>query len=383
MRFVSPLLKRVIYPSLAGAGYFRAVNRPGLAVITYHGVLPPNYKPIDHGFDGSLITAHAFRQQLRLLKAKYTVITPEQMRSWCRNESDLPRRAALITCDDGFHNNLTEMLPILQDEGLRCLFFVTGGSAGNERSMLWYEEFLLLLLRAPAGDFRISSAGIEISGFLGPREERRALWWSAVERLSQVDAESRAGFLRAAHSYFGMEKSLDYYLANYAEARRHFCLLTRAEVQQLAVAGMTIGAHTLTHPILAELPPELAWTEIVESRARLESVIGNKVWAFAYPFGDQSSVSPRVMAMVKQANFDAAFLNTGGGLGTELPLHAIPRVHVNAGMTLAEFEAHVSGFYESLQRRAGRSPQVGIWALDADSPDALRAQEPVSKPKTA
>jgi peptidoglycan/xylan/chitin deacetylase (PgdA/CDA1 family) len=383
MRFVSPFLKHVVYPSLAGAGYFRSVNRSGLAVITYHGVLPPNYQPIDQGFDGSLISAKAFRQQLRLLKRKYTVITPEEMWSWCRNESDLPPGAALITCDDGFLNNVTEMLPILQDEGLRCLFFVTGSSLGSERTMLWYEEFLLLLLRAPAGDFRISSAGIEISGVLGPREHRRTLWWNAVRRLSQVDADSRASFLHAAHSHFGMERSLDFYLANYAEAQRHFCLMTRAEVQQLAAAGMTIGAHTLTHPIMAELPPELAWTEVVESRARLESAIGKKVWAFAYPFGNESSVSARVVAMVKQANFDAAFLNTGGGLGTELPLHAIPRVHVNDGMTLSEFEAHASGFYGSLQRRAGRSPQVGLRAMDAYPPDTLHVQDPVSKAKTA
>jgi hypothetical protein len=53
-------------------------------------------------------------------------------------------------------------------------------------------------------------------------------------------------------------------------------------------------------------------------------------------------------------------MNVGGGLGTELPPHAIPRVHVNAGMTLSEFEAHVSGFYETLQRRVRGGPQPEV-----------------------
>jgi peptidoglycan/xylan/chitin deacetylase (PgdA/CDA1 family) len=251
-----------------------------------------------------------------------------------------------LTCDDGFLNNLTEMLPILQDEGLQCLFFVTGASTSDLPTMLWYEELFLLFLRAPAGDFKISAAGIEVGGVLAQREQRRALWWSAVKRLSQVDAESRESFLRAAHLHFGLERSLDYFLANYPETRRHFGLLTRADLQRLAGAGMTIGAHTLTHPILAQQPAELAWNEIVDGRALLESVIGKQIWAFAYPFGDASSVSPKVMAMVRQASFDAAFLNTGGGLGAELPVLAIPRVH--------EFEAHVSGFYESLRRGFGK-----------------------------
>jgi len=376
MRLVSPLLKRVVYPCLAGAGYFRRVTRPGLAVITYHGVFPPGYKPIDPGFDGSLITAETFRQQLRLLKTKYTVISPDEMLSWCRNGGELPARATLLTCDDGFLNNLTEMLPILQDEGLQCLFFVTGASISDHPTMLWYEELLLLFLRARAGHFKISASGIEVGGVLGEREQRRALWWNAVKRLSQVDAESREGLLHEAHLYFGMERPLDYFLATYPGTRRHFSLLMREELQQLVAAGMTIGAHTLTHPILAQQSPELAWTEIVESRARLESLIGKPIWAFAYPFGDESSVSPGVIAMVKQACFEAAFLNTGGGLGADLPLLAIPRVHVNAGMSLAEFEAHVSGFHESLRRRVRDSDDERRYSMSYTSDASVPSAKP-------
>jgi len=134
-------------------------------------------------------------------------------------------------------------------------------------------------------------------------------------------------------------------------------LLTRAELQELASAGMTIGAHTLSHPMLSQLPPELAYAEVSESRTRLESVLQKRVWAFAYPFGDPQSVTPRVLAMAKEARYEAAFLNFGGGLGTALPPYALPRVHVTAEMSLAEFEAHVSGFYERMHRVAGRGTQ--------------------------
>ena len=173
-----------------------------------------------------------------------------------------------------------------------------------------------------------------------------------------------------------MERPLDYFLATYPGTRRHFSLLTQAELQQLVAAGMTIGAHTLTHPILTQLSPELAWAEIVESRARLESVIGKPIWAFAYPFGDETSVSPRVIAMVKQACFDAAFVNTGGGLGADLPPFAIPRVHVNAGMRLAEFEAHISGFHESLRRRVRNSDDERHYSMLYTSDTSVPSAKP-------
>lgn len=354
MKIVSPLLKRLIYPCLAAGGYYNRVSRPGLAVVTYHGVLPPRSRSIDPGFDGSLITAQKFRQQLRLLKTKYSVISPEEMHAWCRKECELPPRAALLTCDDGFLSCLTEIVPILQEEGLRCLFFVTGASVNEQRTMLWYEELFLLLMRAPAGSFRISSDGIEIEGSLRDREQRRIVWWGMVQRLSQIEDDRRSSFLELAHAHFGLERSLDHYLATYPEAQRHFCLLNRNELLQLADAGMTIGAHTLTHPILAQMKPELAWSEIVEGRSRLEAALGKRVWAFAYPFGDDASISPEVVAMAKRAGFAAAFVNTGGGLGADLPLHAIPRVHVNADMNLTEFEAHVSGLYGWLRKEIGR-----------------------------
>jgi len=383
MRFVSPLLKQIVYPCLAGTGYLRTLAPTGLAVVTYHGVLPPEYTPIDSGFDGSLITAEVFRRQLRLLKRKYTVITPAEMHDWCRGERDLPPRAALITCDDGFLNNLTEMVPILQEEGLRCLFFVTGASAGEHRTMLWHEELLLMFLRAPAGNFEIEGAGIRLQGTLGSREQRRTVWWGAVKKLSHADAQAREQFMFAGHACFSMERSLEHYLATYPKAPRHFCLLTRPEVQQLAAAGMTIGAHSMTHSILSQLPRELAWAEMVECRARLESVIGKPIWAFAYPFGDADSTSPMILAMAKQAGFAAAFLNVGGGLGSELPLHAIPRVHVNSGMRLPEFEAHVSGFYESLQRRMGRAHRPELIEPDSSTSGPPPLPEPVSQPKIA
>lgn len=363
MRVVSPLLKRVVYPSLAAGGYFRAVTRPGLAVVTYHGVFPAGYKIIHPGFDGNRITAGVFSEHLRLLKRRYAVISPEDMRAWCRGEHKLPSRAVLLTCDDGSLNNLTEMLPILQGEGLRCLFFVTGASAGERRSMLWYEELFLVLLRAPVGEFQIDAAGVRAGRVIAGK--RQHLWWDLVKRLSQVNAETRQSWLQAACAQFGIERSPHLYWENYPQGERHFSLMTRAELQQLAAAGMTIGAHTLTHPILTQLPSELALNEIVESRSRLEAAVGREVWAFAYPFGDETSVTPEVVAMAQKARFEAAFVNTGGGLGAKLPWHAIPRVHVTNEMGLAEFEAHVSGFYQSFQRGVRGAPEGRNAVLDA------------------
>jgi peptidoglycan/xylan/chitin deacetylase (PgdA/CDA1 family) len=129
---------------------------------------------------------------------------------------------------------------------------------------------------------------------------------------------------------------------------RRFLALNQSELQQLADAGMCIGAHTLSHPMLSQSTPDVAWSEISECKHELEQVLGQEIWAFAYPFGDSFSVTSRELQMVKRAGFKSAFLNVRGGCGTQAPRFALPRVHIAGDMTLAEFEAHISGFHRSL-----------------------------------
>src|ERR1700685_2741019 len=101
MKIVSPFLKKVVYPSLSSAGIFHRASGSGLAVATYHGVVPQGYQRIDAGLDGNLVTADMLRQQLRLLKTRYSVITPEDALAWREGHGKLPRSAVLVTCDDG------------------------------------------------------------------------------------------------------------------------------------------------------------------------------------------------------------------------------------------------------------------------------------------
>ena len=126
--------------------------------------------------------------------------------------------------------------------------------------------------------------------------------------------------------------------------------------------GSEMCIRDSSHPMLSQLSQDGAWREISESKRSIEQALGQKVWAFAYPFGDSSSVTSREVQMARRAGFKAAFLNVSGGLGTETPKFALPRVHITADMSLVEFEAHISGVHRSLRelfRPAGLSAAVG------------------------
>jgi peptidoglycan/xylan/chitin deacetylase (PgdA/CDA1 family) len=347
MRLVSPFLKHVVYPGLSKAGYLRRAAGGGPAVLTYHGVLPAGYKTVDPGLDGNLLSADSFRRQMRFIRKKHNVISPTEFLCWCEGGHELPPRSVLLTCDDGLRSSLFEMVPILRELDLECLFFVTGASLSPTPTMLWYEELYLMFLAAPE-DFTLELLEIGLQAEVS-QQEKRPSWSDLVTKLSQYDLNRRRTLLARIRMQLGLSEQWDAEYRDDPVLSRRFLMLSLAELHQLREAGMSIGAHTLSHPMLSQSSDDVAWSEISECKRNLELALKQEILALAYPFGDSSSVASREMQMAKRAGFKAAFLNAGGGFGTQTPKFALPRVHITADLSLAEFEAHISGFHRSLQ----------------------------------
>jgi peptidoglycan/xylan/chitin deacetylase (PgdA/CDA1 family) len=351
------LMHRMVYPALASVGYFHSRASADVNVITYHGILPADYQRTDDFLDGALIGVQAFRSQLQLLKKHYNVISPEQLLAWLRQQESLPERAVVLTCDDGLLNHLTGVLPVLQEEGLKCLFFVTASFQDDLPSMHWYTELYLLLRDAPKQDGPALVQGITIPRLSDNLTQRRSLWVKLEKRLSRLGAMERRAFMDEAAGKLGLPPE---WLASYLEdpvLRNRFQKLRSRELKQLADAGMTIGAHTLSHPTLSEQSAELAHEEIFQCRAALERCLGRTVWAFAYPFGDPASAGAREYRMTEEAGYECAFLNVGR-TASELSRFSFPRIHVTSEMSLTVYEAHVSGVHDALRSRLRRNRKV-------------------------
>ena len=341
MRFISPILKKVVYPTLQLTGGLRLLApTTGVAVVNYHGVLPSDYRSHDALLDDNLVSQRTFEKQLRFLKAHYNLIRPDEFREWLLSGRALPPRSVLLTCDDGLLNNLTDMLPILQRQGVFGLFFVTGASCSESPGMLWYEELYHLLRTgdvAPADLERIVPAARN-----GSSPERfQSVWWTAVCNASRLGNESRSELLNAMRSKCKLAQS------EFEE--RRWRLLNAVELRKLCEAGMAIGAHTMTHPVLSQCSDEESYREIRDSKAQLESVLGQPAWAFAYPFGNTATMGDREIRLSQQAGFECAFLNTGGGFSDRSQPLRLQRTHVTAGTSIAELEAHMTGLHSNLQ----------------------------------
>jgi peptidoglycan/xylan/chitin deacetylase (PgdA/CDA1 family) len=341
MRFVSSILRRVIYPALYRVGWLERIAPPrDCTVVTYHGLIPADHSPIEEFLDANLVHPERFRQQLRFLKSHYRIIDPEDFRAWIEQGKVLPDRAVLVTCDDGLVNTLTDMLPILQDEEIPCLFFVTGASCSRTPGMLWYEELYHLMRSGQPGDTDLVPAndGADSSNAKGFVSR----WWNTVREASRLDSQTRADWMESLRSRCTLPQVLG--------SERRWRLLNLTELTKLADAGMSIGAHTLSHPVLTECSEQEARREIIESKTIIGSALGRPVWAFAYPFGNSSTVGDKDVRFAQEAGFTCAFLNVDNGGTKRSDPFVLSRIHITLAMGLPEFAAHLSGFHIRLQR---------------------------------
>lgn len=342
MRLVSPLLKHVVYPTLHHTGLLDDIPPIGdCTIVNYHGLVPPDHSQGDVFLDGNLVHPEVFRQQLRFLKMHYQIIHPEDFRAWVEQDKALPERAVLLTCDDGLVNGLTDMLPILQSENVSCLFFATAASCSDHPGMLWYEELYMLMRNRP-----LTGPGIELPVEDGSECSSsvpfQVRWWATVRRASQLDAKEREEWMARVRAHGGPRQDF--------RAERRWRLLNLAELKQLDQAGMSIGAHTVSHPVLSLCSENEARREIYESKVEIERSLGRPVWAFAYPFGDSSSTGERELRLAQEAGFSCAFLNVEQLDAAGSNTFALARTHVTSDMTLPEFAAHLSGIHVRLQR---------------------------------
>ena len=80
--------------------------------------------------------------------------------------------------------------------------------------------------------------------------------------------------------------------------------MDRTQIREWPSLGHEIGAHTLTHPRLSQIPLNRAREEICRSRQeKLEDLFGVAVTHFAYPYGDYSDA---VVGLVQEAGFQTA-----------------------------------------------------------------------------
>jgi len=321
------------------AGIRESIIRSGLESLYFtgaHKVLKPFV-----GGVGAILTLHHVRRPRpgRFQPNRLLEVTPEFLSRVVRDlrhskvefvgldemhrrlcEGDFSRRFVCLTFDDAYRDVKQWAYPILKEAGVPFAIYVPT-SFPDRLGELWW-----LALEAVIA--RNDHIGLQIDGRnrtfdCSTAAEKRALfdelyWWL---RALPTEAQMRSAIRNLAACYH----------VDIPAICDTLCM-DWAELAELAADPLvTIGAHTVNHPMLAKLPEQAVRSEMDLSRSIIEAALAVRPAHLSYPVGDRSSAGPREFAIAAELGFKTAVTTRPGVL---FPVHsrhltALPRISLN------------------------------------------------------
>ena len=276
-------------------------------ILMYHGVAPQ--------------VAAELATQLRYLARHFKVVSLGTMLDRIMNGSYPLADEIVLTFDDGLRNNLTVVYPILRELQLPATMFVCPALV-ESGEWLWNHEMRCRLQMLAIPDLaelrmKLLTRGTTVDAII---EWMKTLPLQQRRMAEAIIRQATAGFQPTA----AQKEAFD--VMNWNDLRSLDCDL------------ITVGSHTLSHPILTRLSGQEIEAEILESRRCLEQRLERKVDLFCYPNG---AYDRRAYQLVQKTYRAAVTTETGVIDGTDgLDVHRLPRIPSAENAALTAWRLH-------------------------------------------
>lgn len=244
------------------------------------------------------VSPERFRRQLQLIREHYPVVRFGD--DWAA----LDHPAVCITFDDGYADNVTKALPIIEELSLHATFFITTGMVGSMQEFWWDElERLLLISRERPSRLALQHQDLSVDFDTdSPSASRQA--YTALHRLLRpLPQAARERLLSQLRDWAGVT----------ATGRETHRALSTEQLRQLGTSPHAgVGAHTVSHDVLSTLPPGEQRRQIETSVIQLSDMLEQPVTTFAYPYGGRRDFTPVSLQICRDLGLARCAANVPG-----------------------------------------------------------------------
>jgi peptidoglycan/xylan/chitin deacetylase (PgdA/CDA1 family) len=288
-------------------GAWRHMNRHGISILMAHGIMDDgpgaSWRPL-----WSRIHVEQFERALRVLKDHYDFIglgEAAEILSGARPERP---HCMVLTFDDGYRNNFTHALPILERLGIPATFFVSTGFIGSGQRY-WIDRIDHAIQKLPSDRRREIKVGDTSIGLdFSSREALAASYTNLRLALKRTYGEDFDDVVNDIAEQ--LEQEAGYTVASLGDHDPWSGIITWDEARQAAERGMEIGSHTMDHVRLGLTDAQTVRAQLEGSRAAIELHTHRKCRSLAYPNG---SFTAAVANAAKDAGYECA-VSTQRGL---------------------------------------------------------------------
>ena len=287
-------------------------------VVYYHNVIEGPTSEVDR--QSSRLGGNRFAMHMRFLREHFHVVSVSEYLQRL-DAGELDPRCVCLTFDDAYAGVGEVAAPILAQLGIPATVFAISDSLDRPDRLMNYEELEAALHLTACEEVAVPELGF---GTLCLGSDKvNALFLKQVKTALKRVPESERSHIQGA-----LLERLDVApeklsVAGLPHARK----MTAEQLQALLSQGLwEVGAHTQSHRVLAQLPPERCHEEIFGCRAELIQALGSEVSLLAYPYGKAEHVGDLAPRLAREAGFRAAFSTVCGNNDRASHRHMLRRV---------------------------------------------------------
>lgn len=257
--------------SNSGAMNFMGSFRPAsVVVLRYHSVLE-NPDTLNRLIGPGIVhSAKAFESHMQLLAKSFTPVTMDDILSFAAGDTKIPRRAVVVTFDDGFADNAEVAAPIMDVCKVKGAFYVTTGSI-SPQSPPWFFRVRRAFHTTQTPVWISPLDGTEFK--LNDPQQRRHAFLQASRHCAVQNLSAQHEWIKDLEELLAIEKT-DSDLSH---------MMTADQIMKLHNTGHIVGSHTVSHPNVAHIEEKDVGIELETSKNALEKIINNPVIHFSYP----------------------------------------------------------------------------------------------------
>jgi peptidoglycan/xylan/chitin deacetylase (PgdA/CDA1 family) len=301
MRAIAKIAARLDFDKVANSfvePLYRNTNSGGgrlsrrFQILIYHRVSPerhPFFEPMHPAI---------FERQIGFLRRCYSVMPLSEIVERSQ-QGEIPKRAVAITFDDGYRDSYEFAFPILKKYRVPATVFVTTGVI-ETGEVLWHDRIFDAFRFATVERARLDDSELHELN-LAPGDIHRSVQ-SVRYRLRALHGEPRKKLIEQ------IEQKLKPRFPANAKPR----MLTWAQIREMHQAGIEFGSHTVSHPILSQIPKASVLWEVCESKRHLSEQLGVPVSSFAYPNGSAADYNNDVKDALRASGYAYAVTTRAG-----------------------------------------------------------------------
>jgi peptidoglycan/xylan/chitin deacetylase (PgdA/CDA1 family) len=206
----------------------------------------------------------------------------------------LPKRAVLITFDDGYADFAKIAWPILKQFRLPATMFVPTAYPDHPEQAFWTDALYQAFAATARTEINVAPFGRLA---LLPLDQKRRSLRAIQDHVTTI-------------SHWEAQRLVDSVCSEVGVSRvQGGSVLSWKQLRELASEGLTLGSHTRTHAIMTKIAPEQMREEVRGSQEDLQREIGASLPIFCYPNGNHNDT---VVSVLREQGIRLAFTTLSG-----------------------------------------------------------------------